>query len=168
MPQKIPEQLPAPVFFLSFFDAEQPAQNAAQTLWAFDNDHLHRSPAFRGVIPQYKRQDGKVCGSGLVPGQDRCIRHRFHDHQRPLAGGDGDAIRAFGVLVADAQRIPCREDGIRQLIVGAALTDALRPALQREDGNVEELRLRVGALLAGADEGDAAALISTVYPVRAA
>ena len=56
-------------FFLSFFDAEQPAQNAAQTLWAFDNDHLHRSPAFRGVIPQYKRQDGKVCGSGLVPGQ---------------------------------------------------------------------------------------------------
>ena len=79
-------------FFLSLFDAEQPAQNAAQTLWAFDNDHLHRSPAFRGVIPQYKRQDGKVCGSGLVPGQDRCIRHRFHDHQRPLAGGDGDAV----------------------------------------------------------------------------
>ena len=32
----------------------------------FDNDHLHRSPAFRGVIPQYKRQDGKVCGSGPV------------------------------------------------------------------------------------------------------
>lgn len=84
MYHKIPEQLPAPVFFLSLFDAEQPAQNAAQTFWAFDNDHLHRSPAFRGVIPQYKRQDSKVCGSGLVPGQDRCIRHRFHDHQRPL------------------------------------------------------------------------------------
>ena len=28
--QKTPEQPPAPVFFLSFFDAEQPAQNAAQ------------------------------------------------------------------------------------------------------------------------------------------
>ena len=28
----------------------------------------------------------------VVPGQDRCIRHCFHDHQRPLAGGDGDAV----------------------------------------------------------------------------
>ena len=91
--------------------------------------------------------------------QDGRIQQGLDHDQRPLAGGDGDAVRAFGVLVADTQRIPCREDGIRQLIVGAALTDALGPALQREDGNVEELRLRVGSLLAGADEGDAAALI---------
>ncbi len=80
--------------------------------------------------------------------QDGRIRQGLDHDQRPLAGGDGDAVRAFGVLVADAQRIPYREDGICQLIVGAALTDALSPALQWEDGNVEELRLRVGTLLA--------------------
>ena len=49
-------------------------------------------PPFVVLITQYKQRDGKVCGSGLVPGQDRCIRHRFHDHQRPLAGGDDDAV----------------------------------------------------------------------------
>ena len=39
------------------------------------------------------------------------------------------------------------------------LAHALRPALHGESGEVEELLLRVGAGLAGADKGDAAALI---------
>lgn len=43
-------------FVLRFlFDAEQPAQDPAQTFRAFDDDYLHSSPAFRCVIPQYKR-----------------------------------------------------------------------------------------------------------------
>ena len=56
MPERLLRQ-----FFLSFFDAEQPAQDPAQTLRAFDDDDLHPTPAFRCVIPQYKRQRRKTC-----------------------------------------------------------------------------------------------------------
>lgn len=74
-------------------------------------------------------------------------------------GGDGDAVGAIGVLVADAEGIACGEDGVGQLVEGAPLRDPLCPALHREDREVEIPVLRVAAGLAGHHEGDAAALV---------
>lgn len=60
--QKTPEPHKALGFSLTlFFDAEQPAQDPAQTFRAFDDDDLHPTPAFRCVIPQYKRFERRMC-----------------------------------------------------------------------------------------------------------
>ena len=66
MPQKIPEQPSAPVFFLSLFDAEQPAQDPAQGLGALDHNYLHMlSPAFPFSAPSY------ACGRQNVPASEK-------------------------------------------------------------------------------------------------
>ena len=74
-------------------------------------------------------------------GQQCSVCDGLHHHQRTAAGGDGDAVRPGSVLVADAQRVAGGQLRIVQLIVGAALVHALRPALHREDREVENLRL---------------------------
>ena len=91
--------------------------------------------------------------------QNGRIGHSLHHNEGSLPGRDGDAVRAFGVLIADAQRVARREGRIGQLVVGAAFADALGPALHGEDGKVEKFLFRVATLLTGADEGDAAALV---------
>ena len=79
-------------------------------------------------------------------------------------GGDGDAVGASGILVADAEGVACGEDGVGQLVEGAPLRDPLCPALHREDREVEILIPRVAAGLAGHHEGDAAALVQKRGP----
>ena len=91
--------------------------------------------------------------------QNGRIGHGLHHNEGSLPGRDGDTVRAFGVLIADAQRVARREGRIGQLVVGAAFADALGPALHGEDGKVEKFLFRVTAFLTGADEGDAAALV---------
>ena len=81
------------------------------------------TPPFSGYCSILRRPEAECSSDRTVS-----IGKGLHHDQRSFPGADGDAVRPFGVLIADAHRIGCRQRGIGKLIEPLSYTPSALPS----------------------------------------